>query len=74
MGNEVKIHYFNSNDNRSYHISSEKIKRELGYKTIYNIEDSVKDLKQAFEQKKLINCLDNIEYYNIKKMQKINLK
>lgn len=74
MGEKIKINYIETNDNRSYHISSEKIKNELGFKTIFNIEDSVLDLKKAFEEKKLINCLDNIEYFNIKKMQQINLK
>tara|TARA_Y100000816_G_scaffold289860_1_gene277232 strand:- start:595 stop:1572 length:978 start_codon:yes stop_codon:yes gene_type:complete len=74
MGKDIKINYVDTNDNRSYHISSKKIKQELGFSAKFNIEDSVKDLKKAFDEKKLQNCLDNVEYFNIKKMQKINLK
>ena len=65
MGKDIKINYVDTNDNRSYHISSKKIKQELGFSAKFNIEDSVKDLKKAFDEK-LQNCLDNVEYFNIK--------
>ena len=71
---DIKINYVQTDDNRSYHISSDKIKRELGFETLYDIEDSVRDLHEAFKNKRLTNCLENIDYFNIKKMQKINLK
>ena len=74
MGEDIKINYVQTDDNRSYHISSDKIKRELGFETLYDIEDSVRDLHEAFKNKRLTNCLENIDYFNIKKMQKINLK
>jgi nucleoside-diphosphate-sugar epimerase len=74
MGQDIKINFVKTDDNRSYHISSEKIKNELGFNTQFNIKNSIEDLKKAFEEKKLVNCLDNIEYFNIKKMQQINLK
>jgi len=74
MGDDIKIIHVETNDNRSYHISSKKIKDELQFKTKFSIENSVRDLKIAFEEKKLINCLENINYFNIKKMQKIKLK
>ena len=56
-----------------HHVSSKKIWNELGFKANYNIEDAVKDLKNAFEKKILNNCLDDINYFNIKKMQNINM-
>ena len=34
---------------------------------------SVNDLKEAFEKKIFINSLENENYFNIKKMQSINL-
>jgi len=74
MGDDIKIIHVETNDNRSYHISSKKIKDELQFKTKFSIENSVRDLKIAFKEKKLINCLENINYFNIKKMQKIKLK
>jgi nucleoside-diphosphate-sugar epimerase len=74
IGLDVKIKKLPSKDNRSYHISSEKIKNELGFFTKYNILNAVEDLKIAFEKKVLINPLTNDNYFNIKKMQSIDLK
>jgi nucleoside-diphosphate-sugar epimerase len=74
MGQDVKVKQVITNDNRSYHISSKKIKELIGFDTKYEIEDAVNDLKSAFQEKKLLNTFDNSEYFNIKKMQSINLK
>ena len=63
-----------TNDNRSYHISSNKIKEALNFKTRYDIEDAVKDMIDAFNQKKFKDPLDNEMYFNIKRMNSINLK
>ena len=39
----------------------------------HSIEDAVKGLCDAFEKKLLINTLDNEMYYNIKRMQNLEL-
>ncbi len=74
IGEDVKIERQETNDNRSYHISSEKIKKTLNFEPKYSVEDAVVDLKQAFEENKLPNSLNNSTYFNIKKMQEIDLK
>lgn len=74
VGDDVKILRKNSDDKRSYHISSEKIKKELGFNTIKTVEDAVKDLKNAFEKGLLQNTLNDDKYFNIKKMNNIVLK
>ena len=74
IGDDVKLIYKKTNDNRSYHISSEKIKSELGFAPKKNIIDAVKDLQNAFEKKILRNTLDNEIYFNIKRMKNLNLK
>jgi len=63
-----------TDDNRSYHISSEKISRELGFSPRCTIEQAVGDLKKAFEKGLIPNPMDDIRYYNIKTMQALNLK
>ncbi len=73
IGKDVKIFNTKSDDNRSYHVSSEKIKNILGYTTNFTIRDAVNDLKNAFENKLLTNSFDNEKYFNIKMMQSINL-
>ena len=73
IGPDVKIVNVKSDDNRSYHISSEKIGNILGFKAKYKIEDAVFDLKKAFEKKLLPDSLHNEKYFNIKRMQSIKL-
>ncbi len=63
-----------SDDPRSYHISSEKINRELQFIPKHTIEDGVSDLIKAFREGKLKNSLTDSRYYNIKTMKEINLK
>ncbi len=69
----VEIEYSKSDDNRSYHVNSEKISRILGFTPKKNINAAIKDLISAFKKKSLINTFENEDYFNIKKMQKINL-
>tara|TARA_A100001015_G_scaffold316340_1_gene430379 strand:- start:445 stop:1431 length:987 start_codon:yes stop_codon:yes gene_type:complete len=74
IGDDVKIDQSSSNDNRSYHVSSKKIENILGFKTKYTVKDAVLDLKNAFEKKFLINTFDNEFFFNIKRMNNINLR
>lgn len=71
---KVEIVTVSSDDPRSYHISSEKIKKELNFIPRYNIEDAVRDLMTALKAGKLPNSMTDMRYYNIKTMKAINLK
>ena len=74
IGDNVKLKVVSSNDNRSYHISSEKIQKQLGFEPKNTIEDAVSDLKQAFEKGLLPNSLKDEKYFNIKRFENLNLK
>jgi nucleoside-diphosphate-sugar epimerase len=63
-----------TDDNRSYHISSAKIKKELGFTPRHTIEEAVKDLSDAFARGDLKDSMTDKKYFNIKTMQAINLK
>ena len=63
-----------TDDNRSYHVSSEKIKKELGFVPVHTIEDAVKDLVTAFKDGKLPNSMTEDRYFNIKVMKASTLK
>jgi nucleoside-diphosphate-sugar epimerase len=58
-----------SNDLRSYHVSSEKIKRELGWAPKRTVEDAIVGLCRAFRAGKIPNSLTDIRYYNVKTVQ-----
>ena len=74
IGDDIKITNVKSEDNRSYHVSSQKIKDILGFETKYTIQEAVSDLKDSFEKKLLLNTFDNEFFFNIKRMNSINLK
>ena len=63
-----------SNDLRSYHISSEKIRRELGFVPKRTIEDAARDLCRAFAAGKVPDPVGSSEYYNVKAIRAAGLK
>ena len=74
IGDDIAIDHQVTNDNRSYHISSDKITNLLGFKPQFSIEMGIEDLREAFEKKLLTNSFSDPKYFNIKTMQKINLQ
>ena len=73
IGQDVKIVNTKSDDNRSYHVSSEKIKNILNFNTEYTISDAVNELKIAFKKNYFKDPLNNEDFFNIKKMQNLKL-
>ena len=74
VGNDIEIVKTSSDDNRSYHVSSKKIRDVLGFETKKTVKDAVFDLKDAFEKKLLKNTFDDEMFFNIKRMNNIELK
>ncbi len=74
IGDDVKIVTTPTDDNRSYHVSSEKIRRELGFAPARDIGDAVRDLATAFSSGIIPNAMSDDRYYNIKRMQRLSLK
>ncbi len=74
VGRDVEIKVEPTNDNRSYRVSSEKIKRELGFTAKHTIEDAVRDLKDAFDAGKIPASFDDDRYFNIKRMKVVGLE
>ncbi len=69
----VSIKTTTSDDIRSYHLSSTKIKEILNFECEKNIKIAVNDLIHSFKTGLLPNSMDNDNYYNVKKMKNINL-
>ena len=69
VGPDVQIVTTPTNDLRSYHISSEKIRRELGWAPSHTVEDAVRDLVTAFKAGLVPESMTNPSYSNIKTMQ-----
>lgn len=74
VGEDVEVVTTPSDDTRSYHISSEKIGKELGFVPGHTIEEAVSDLVVAFKAGKIPDPMNGIRYYNVKTMLAKNLK
>jgi nucleoside-diphosphate-sugar epimerase len=74
VGDDVEIVVTPTDDHRSYHVSSERIRRELGFSANRSVEDAIADLKSAFAAGKVPNSMTDDRYYNIKRMQTIKLQ
>ncbi len=68
----ISIEKQHSDDNRSYHINSDKIKEKLNFTPKHSIEEAVVELCDAFKNNMLPNSFDNDIYFNVKRM--LNLK
>jgi nucleoside-diphosphate-sugar epimerase len=73
FGTDVSMTKTETDDNRSYHVSSSKMKEVLGFETKYTIKDAIKSLKKAFQEQLLDEPMSNEMYVNIKRMKSINL-
>ena len=73
VGPQLPIETQTTDDNRSYRVTSRKIKQELGFEPRHTVEQAVRDLKAAFEAGRIPSPLDDPRYYNIKTMQKVHL-
>jgi nucleoside-diphosphate-sugar epimerase len=74
VGDSVEIVVTPTDDHRSYHVSSAKIHRELGFEARRTVSDAIMDLKSAFEAGKVPNSMTDDRYYNIKRMQSVHLR
>ena len=74
IGDDTNIKYTKTDDNRSYHISSEKIKKILNFAPKFTIKDAVIDLKNAFQNNLLSKTFDDEMLVNIKRMKSVNLE
>jgi len=74
LGGDIPVETTPTNDNRSYHVSSRKIKDELGFEPKHTIQEAILDLKKAFAAGNIPNSMDDIRYYNVKLMQAVELK
>jgi nucleoside-diphosphate-sugar epimerase len=68
---EVSIVTTPSDDLRSYHINSDKIKRVLGYAPKYTIEDAIKELCDAFRAKQLPDSMNDDQYFNVRRLKRL---
>lgn len=72
LNREIEISFVETNDNRSYHINSDKIKNLLNFSPKFTIEDAVKDICIKFQENQFNDIINNTNYYNVKKILNLN--
>jgi len=60
-----------TNDIRSYHVNSDKIRRVLGFHPKHNVEDAVRDLCKAFKAGRLPKSMDDTFYFNVRRIKEL---
>ena len=70
---DIPIEKSNSDDMRSYHINSDKIRKTIGFVPKYTIEDAVRELCKAFKENKLPLSFDDDQYFNVRQMKALNV-
>lgn len=73
VGDDVRIVTTPTNDHRSYHICSERIRRELGYVPKRTLADAVGDLLRAFQENRIPDAMTDSRYYNVKRFKELRL-
>jgi len=71
---KIPIEVEPSNDNRSYHINSEKIKTVLGFVPERTVANAVQDLCKGFKLNQYPHSMTDVKYFNVKKLMAISAK
>jgi nucleoside-diphosphate-sugar epimerase len=73
IDSSLNIEHKDTNDLRSYRVDSSRILSELGFKIVYSVDQAIKDIQNAFIEKRYKNSLKNSTYFNIQRMKELNL-
>lgn len=71
---EIEIVTTPTDDIRSYHINSDKIRRVLGFQPQRTVEMAVRDLCRAFRAGLLPDSMTDDRYYNIRTMKRLQAR
>ncbi len=71
INEEVKLNFTESNDKRSYRVTSDKIIKTLNFNMSKSVEDAINDICLGFRNKKIVDSF-NEKFLNIKVLQKLN--
>ncbi len=60
-----------SDDNRSYHINSDKVRNVLGFQPQFAVDDAVRELCAAFRDGLLPDSMTDDRYFNVQRLQRL---
>ncbi len=70
---DVAVTVESSDDQRSYHVNSDKIAQTLGFTPHFSVADAIRDLCEAFASGLLANSLSDTRYFNVQRMKELQV-
>jgi nucleoside-diphosphate-sugar epimerase len=70
---DINIEKTSTDDNRSYHINSDKIYKKLEFKPKYSIEHAVTELCKKFKEGNIKNSFEDDIYFNVKRFKRLQI-
>ena len=70
----IEFEIIPTDDPRSYHINTDKMKKVLGFECKFSIQEAIRSLIEAYDNELIPDGLNNPFYHNIKRMKEIDLK
>jgi nucleoside-diphosphate-sugar epimerase len=74
VGEHIPVRIEPTADPRSYHVSSDKIRRELGFEARRPVDDAIHELTRAFRSGQVPRPLDDDRYFNVARMKALRLQ
>jgi nucleoside-diphosphate-sugar epimerase len=74
LNKPIEIETLPSQDPRSYHVNSDKIKKVLGFSPKRSVEDAIAGLCEAFYNGLLPDPMNNTNYFNVSRMKELGVK
>lgn len=65
----IELEIIPTNDPRSYHVNTDKMRKVLNFECKHDIADAIKSLVDAYNKGIIIDGLNNPLYHNVKKMK-----
>ena len=70
----IEVSHSKSDDNRSYHINSDKIFKFLGFRATRTVENAVNELCEAFKKDLLPDSLSDNKYFNVRTLKDLDIQ
>jgi nucleoside-diphosphate-sugar epimerase len=70
---DINIEKTSTDDNRSYHINSDKIYKKLKFKPKYSIEHAVTELCKKFKEGNIKNSFEDDFFFNVKRFKRLQI-
>jgi len=71
---DIQVTHSKNDDNRSYHINSDKIYNAIGFRAKRTVQDAVQELCDAFKKGLLPNSLTDNKYFNVRTFKDLAVK